>query len=98
MNAGRRVLGAVLAALALFSVSACGAWSPGKPVCGVDQVAEKDDDGWECEPDVNRNKVDDEDDRADGVVVIPVAPRSTARRSTPSPRRPAVTTSPSPRR
>ncbi|EFC78998.1 hypothetical protein FrEUN1fDRAFT_7880 [Parafrankia sp. EUN1f] len=40
---------------------------PAPPLCLAGQVAEWDDDGWECEPDVNpRNGIDDEDDRRHG--------------------------------
>lgn len=51
------------------TVAGC-AHGPSRPaprVCGPLQVAEWDDDGWECEPDVNpRNGIDDEDDRRHG--------------------------------
>lgn len=47
-------------ALLLAPVAACG-----PPNCGPNQVAENDDDGWECEPDRNRNGVDDEDEDDD---------------------------------
>ena len=57
----KKFLGLWLAlALVLSPLAAC---SPGRaPACPAGQVAENDDDGWECEPDEDGNGVDDEED------------------------------------
>ena len=51
-----------VAAVLLAAPAGCGDSRPPAPVCGYQQVAEYDGDGWECEPDLNGNGVDDEDD------------------------------------
>lgn len=52
----------LLLALGLaFGVTACST----EPNCPAGQVAEFDDDGWECEPDANQNGVDDEEEQDD---------------------------------
>lgn len=62
----RTALPAALASALAVAILAAGCdraeHRPPPPVCGAFQVAEYDDDDWECEPDANRNGVDDEDD------------------------------------
>lgn len=63
MNA-RRALAATAAAAVILTPTACNRDHdrPPPPACEPRHVAEWDSDGWECEPDLNRNGVDDEDD------------------------------------
>ena len=57
-NNMKKIIGVALAALlSLGTVTACG-----PPNCPAGQVAESDDDGWECEPDEDGNGRDDEED------------------------------------
>lgn len=67
MTRRRARVGAV-AGVALVGLVAVGCADkparPGRPVCGPLKVAEWErGDGWECEPDRNRNGIDDEDER-----------------------------------
>lgn len=62
-----RLAGAGVVLAVTVAGCAHGPSRPARPVCGPLQVAEWDDDGLECEPDVNpRNGIDDEDDRRHG--------------------------------
>lgn len=92
MNTLAKTTGVGVIAVALLATG-CGSTkqTPQITSCPVGQVLEIDNDGAECEPDVNRNGIDDEDDRARGIVVIPVPTRPA---STPSKPKPSVSPAP----
>jgi hypothetical protein len=55
-----RPIAALAAALAFVGGTALTACNTGEPDCPKGQVAEYDDDGWECEPDEDGDGRDDE--------------------------------------
>lgn len=64
----KRIAAALLAATLLGGGAiACN----GKPSCPAGQVAEYDDDGWECEPDENGDGEDDEGSDGGSVWKVP---------------------------
>lgn len=60
MTRRRRV--AAIASAVILAGGGIGLTASCAPTCPEGQVAEWDDDGYECEPDVNGDGVDDEDD------------------------------------